>query len=102
MTNINTAVYKWLVRDGIAYNVVTTQAFKAMMCVVTGLDDLALLSRETFNNLLDGDFGNFAESVKQTVEFEASQALSLPFLNLLHDAWSSAAKVGSLVSRSRS
>lgn len=81
-----------LVDDGIPFNITTTNAFRTMIQIVSGRHDLTTLSRDSFNNLLDGDFDLFTNSVKELVQQESKHMYGQPYLNLLHDAWTSSAK----------
>eukprot|EP00644_Phytophthora_capsici_P007239 jgi/Phyca11/112753/e_gw1.22.145.1 len=89
-------IANWLINDGtstnflhvgLPYNTVASEGFRSLMEVATGKSDVAVLSAQTFNDVLAASFLKFREMTKRLLEMEYTSAFKRPFLNLMHDMW---------------
>ncbi|KAG4045212.1 hypothetical protein PC123_g19375 [Phytophthora cactorum] len=75
---------RWLISDGLPYNIVD---FRRLVEVTTGNRDVTILSCDTFNDMLSSSFARFCEMVARLLDIEFRLKFKMPFLNLIHDLW---------------
>ncbi|OWZ14249.1 hypothetical protein PHMEG_00012303 [Phytophthora megakarya] len=80
----------WLINAGLPYNTVATEDFKRLIQRATGDTNAAILSASTYRDLLSAVFSKFCKSVAKILLREFELAHHAPFLNLLHDTWTTA------------
>ncbi|KAF1773665.1 hypothetical protein GQ600_18839 [Phytophthora cactorum] len=66
------------------YNIVD---FRRLVEVATGNRDVTILSCDTFNDMLSSSFARFCEMVVRLLDIEFRLKFKMPFLNLIHDLW---------------
>ncbi|KAG3035188.1 hypothetical protein PC120_g931 [Phytophthora cactorum] len=66
------------------YNIVD---FRRLVEVTTGNRDVTILSCDTFNDMLSSSFARFCEMVARLLDIEFRLKFKMPFLNLIHDLW---------------
>eukprot|EP00644_Phytophthora_capsici_P003023 jgi/Phyca11/103287/e_gw1.7.720.1 len=64
-------IANWLINDGLPYNTVASEGFRSLMEVATGKSDVAVLSAQTFNDVLAASFLKFREMTKRLLEKDA-------------------------------
>jgi len=84
---VNTVIAEWLTDVGLPYQVVSTAAFKRMLQVVSGNDKQAVMTRDKYNDAVDGRFDRFCYIVSALLAFQHHKLHDMPFLALIHDAW---------------
>jgi hypothetical protein len=58
-----------------------------MLQVVTGNYKQAMMTRDTYNDAVDGRFDRFCYTVSALLSFQHHKLQDMPFLTLIHDAW---------------
>ncbi|GMF80514.1 unnamed protein product [Phytophthora fragariaefolia] len=85
-------IARWLIRDGLAHNVVTTPAFRDFLIGVTGDPNVTIPARETYNDIVDNHFEQFTGDVTEMLIEEFEDLDETPFMTVSHDLWTNSAK----------
>ncbi|OWZ01430.1 hypothetical protein PHMEG_00027181 [Phytophthora megakarya] len=85
-------VSRWLINDGLPYNMITTPAFREMISGLTGDANTTIPATKTYNEILDSHYTKFREQTIATLCEEHRLLHHTPFLNLMHDLWTNSAK----------
>ncbi|KAL3673973.1 hypothetical protein V7S43_001658 [Phytophthora oleae] len=80
----------WLINAGLPFNTVATEDFKRLIQRATGDVNAGILSASTYRDLLGAVFSKFCKSTSKLLLREFGLAHRAPFLNLLHDTWTTA------------
>ncbi|ETP00372.1 hypothetical protein F441_22208, partial [Phytophthora nicotianae CJ01A1] len=89
---LHVLISKWLITQGIGFPAYRSAPFEEMMRAATGNPAFPMLSRDRHDRLLQGQFQLFCDLVGELLTSEYEKACRLPYLNLLHDIWTSCGK----------
>ncbi|ETO59338.1 hypothetical protein F444_22296 [Phytophthora nicotianae P1976] len=89
---LHVLISKWLITQGIGFPACRSAPFEEMMRAATGNPAFPMLSRDRHDRLLQGQFQLFCDLVGELLTSEYEKACRLPYLNLLHDIWTSCGK----------
>ncbi|KAL3662395.1 hypothetical protein V7S43_012722 [Phytophthora oleae] len=92
VTEITGNISRWLIRDGLPYNVVTTPAFRTMIAGLTGEKDVPLMSSKTYNDIASSHYAKFRADTRAMLIREHEELLGTPYMNLMHDLWTNSSK----------
>ncbi|KAG7392408.1 hypothetical protein PHYPSEUDO_000816 [Phytophthora pseudosyringae] len=82
---ISTMISKWLMAEGLPYNMTQAETFNPMMHVVAGDTSFGVLSRDSYDAAINARFDLFVKAVVALLNFNADTMLGLKFVNGIHE-----------------
>uniref|UniRef100_H3GMY1 Uncharacterized protein n=1 Tax=Phytophthora ramorum TaxID=164328 RepID=H3GMY1_PHYRM len=80
-------IARWLIRDGLPHNIVTTPAFRDFLVGVTGDPNVTVPAAKTYNEILDNHYDKFANDTSELFVEEFKELDETPFMTVEHDLW---------------
>lgn len=84
---INTMIAKWLMSEGLPFNITQAESFLEMMRVTAGDTRFGVASRDTYDAATNARFCLFTKAISALLLFNAGSMFGLKFVNAMHDGW---------------